>query len=71
MYHDANNLSLPKDKTSEQKLFTGYYSFFFKGGYVTGHLKRIGAETVHIDCPGMGLIEMKTLEFLDSGFQKL
>lgn len=71
MYHEHFlNQSRQSDKRTSD-LHTGYYSFFFKGGIVTGNLKRIGADTVSIDSPMMGKIEMKTLDFLNSDFKKL
>jgi hypothetical protein len=70
MYHELLSMT-SKTKINTPDLHTGYYSFFLKGGIVTGNLKRIGADTVTIDSPIMGKIEMKTLEFLDSGFKKI
>lgn len=71
MYHEhfVNTYKASEKPTSD--LHTGYYSFFFKGGIVTGNLKTIGADTVSIDSPMMGKIEMKTLDFLNSDFKKL
>ena len=71
MYHETFLTQPPKNKVPAPEIHTGYYRFFFKGGIITGNLKRIGAETVTIDCPLMGKIEMRTIEFLDSCFEKI
>ena len=71
MYHEHFlNQSRQSDKRPSD-LHTGYYSFHFNGGIVTGNLKRIGADTVSIDSPMMGKIEMKMSDFLKSDFKKL
>lgn len=71
MYHEHFVNTYKASEKPIHDLHTGYYSFYYEGGIVTGNLKRIGADTVTIDSPMMGKIEMKTLDFLNSDFKKL
>ncbi len=70
MHH---NLVLPLNLPHVKPLdfHTGWYSFNYKEGILTGRVIAIGEEFVTISTLTMGMIKMKTLEFLDSSFTKL
>jgi len=71
MYHDLLNTQ-PKQRNQNFDLHTGFYTFFFDGGIVTGNVKRIGTDTVTVDIPVMGkTVNINTLSFLNSNPTKL
>ena len=69
MYHE-NFQNAAKVKKSTNDIHTGYYSFHYAGGLITGNVIRIGETTV-IKTLTIGTIEMNTLSFIDSNPQKL
>lgn len=70
MYHDLMT-SQNKAAKPDFKLHTGFYQFYHKGGLLTGNVLRIGADTVTVKTMTIGIIEIKTLDFLNSDFRKL
>lgn len=72
MYHELLKSANHSAAQSLNEIHTGYYGFYFEGGWVRGNVIRIGDKTLDVDIPFLGkILNISVVVFLDSSPSKL